>query len=342
MALSGDTNTNIAGVMFNQSFSIDKDGKIVSDFGNRISNVIQVIDGSIEDVLHLIGYNQEKIEELLENGILKSSFEINEKISEFPERSPGVFLLEKDELLYGVVIDENHQAKLVGVVCHVLPMIKNGEKYESVIVSANGSWRLSNLNQQDITMIRKNESNIGIVVLDGFFFLQIDLLDDGLAELVLILEDSYFIIEKVPVECVKVKEFIRQEDGQNEVVITKLTCNECIVSSCGGCIRTAEGLKIYGKGYTIINSFALQECLFSINQPTENGVAAKDVFCSEIVSSNDLFVVPDEIIENLQSISIEGKETQTPTKPPEVVDANELCDGHDETGLKVENAEETA
>lgn len=341
MALSGDTNTSIACVLFNQSFSIDEDGKIVSDFGKRISNVIQVIDGSIEDVLHLIGYNQDKIEELLENGILKSSFEINEKISEFPERLPGVFLLEKDELLYGVVIDENHQAKLVGVVCHVLPMTKNGEKYESVIVSANGSWKLSNLNQQDITTIRKNESNFGIVVLDGFFFLQIGLPGDGLAELVLILEDSYFIIEKVPIECVKVKEFIRQENGQNEVVITKLTCNECIVSSCGGCIRTTEGLKIYGKSNTIINSFTLQSCLFSMNQPTENGVP-KDVFCSEIVSSNDLFVVPDEIIENLQSISIEEKETQTPTKLPEVCDANDLCDGHDETGSKVENAEETA
>lgn len=341
MALSGDTNTNIASVLFNQSFSIDEDGKIVSDFGKRISNVIQVIDGSIENVLHLIGHNQEKIEELLENDILKSSFEINEKISKFPERSPGVFLLEKDGLLYGVVIDENHKAKLVGVVRHVLPMTKNDEKYESVITSADGSWKLSNLNQQDVTMIRKNESNFGIVVLDGFFFLQVGLPDDGLTELVLILEDSFFIIEKAPIECVKVKEFVRQENGQNEVVITKLTCNECIVSRCGGCIRTAEGLKIYGKGNTIINSFSLQECLFSMNQSTENGVS-KDVFCEEIVSTNDLFVVPNETIENLQSTSMEKKETQIPLKPLQLDDANDLCDGPDETGLKVENAEETA
>jgi hypothetical protein len=90
-----------------------------------VRSVSQVIDGAVDGVIHLIGYPNNDIQHLTSDGVMRSSNEVNSQLKQLPPRAPGSYLLQAlityYDKLYGVIIDWNSEAKVVGLINEVIP-----------------------------------------------------------------------------------------------------------------------------------------------------------------------------------------------------------------------------
>lgn len=260
MDLEGDVQ-QVPGLKFYQNVFVDPVGRVQNvETNSCVKRVVQVIDGTLEDVLHLVGYQYECIENLVKDNILRASDEVNISLKELPQRTPSAYLLQGNGLIYGVIINEKGEARIVGIIRHVIPGTHDDTNYRAVIIAKDASWTFCN--PKDINIQEKIEAgaHFGMTSISGSLFLQVkQCRNEEMAELVLVLEKGFFIIEESNIDWIRLKTCL--SIGAVEPKITALEKEDCIVSFCGACICKQDGFQLFGSGNAIIRYSAFCEFL---------------------------------------------------------------------------------
>ncbi len=226
-------------------------------------SVSQVIDGAVDEVIHLIGYPNNHIQHLTTDGVMRSTNEVNSQLKQLPPRAPGSYLLQENDKLYGVIIDWNSEAKVVGLINEVIPRQQTNDKCNTVVIHRDGNWKTTNSRDHELPALISGGALFGMVANNGFLFLQTkDSTLEQLSQLVLIQQKGYLIIEDAKVDWIRSK--VGLKIGQIESRVTTLEPRECLVSIRGGCVRNGDRFELFGRGNAIVSFDALHNTLISM------------------------------------------------------------------------------
>ncbi len=229
----------------------------------RVRSVSQVIDGAVDEVIHLIGYPNNHIQHLTTDGVMRSTNEVNSQLKQLPPRAPGSYLLQENDKLYGVIIDWNSETKVVGLIIEVIPRQQTNDKCNTVVIHKDGNWKTTNSRDHELPALISGEALFGIVANNGFLFLKTkDSTLEQLSQLVLIQQKGYFIIEDAKVDWIRSK--VGLKIGQMELRVTTLEPRECLVSRRSGCVRNGDRFELFGRGNAIVSFDALHNTLISL------------------------------------------------------------------------------
>jgi hypothetical protein len=263
MTLSGDINL-IPGLKLETDIFVTNSGLISAvETEYCVRSVSQVIDGAVDEVIHLIGYPNNDIQHLTTDGVMRSTDELNSQLKQLPPRAPGSYLLQENDKLYGVIIDSNSEAKVVGLINEVIPRQQTNGKCNTVVIHRDGNWETTNSRDHELPALISGGALFGMIANNGFLFLQTkDSTLEELSQLVLIQQKGYFIIEDAKVDWVRSK--VGLKIGQMESRVTTLEPFECLVSRRGGCVRNGDRFQLFGSGNAIVSFDALNNMFISM------------------------------------------------------------------------------
>lgn len=293
MALSGDNvaqeerRSKSCGLRYETKLHVDANGKVVKNPENTtdlylVPDVLQIVDGSLKDIEHLVGYGREQIHELLDdNMVLHSSDAVQEKLDELPPRAPGAFLVEDDGVLYGLIIDRYNELKIVGTIQKVVPG-RHGREFRAfrlkeITEKETEGWEFCNPKEIFISTIIENGGYLGMVSLDGYCFLQLEPVTSGFAKLGLVLQNGYFFLERRRVIWTRQKPQLRIVDM--EIGCSDLEREDCIVACCGAVVYkdNDSDMEVFGRSNAIVNYTALKEFLYAMgNVGYQNTTESKE------------------------------------------------------------------
>jgi len=277
MTLSGDINKTpglrLDADIYVTNSGLISDNQIHKDY--QIKGVSRVIDGTIDRVIHLIGYPNTDIENLITAGIIRSTNQIKSQLKQLPPRAPGSYLLQKDERLYGVIVDSNGEARIAGRVNCVIPSQQSNGYCNTVMIEKDGDWKTCSSKDFDLRVMIATGAVFGIVSNDGFVFIQTKISpNQQLSQLVLIQQKGYFVICDTNVDWIRLK--VGLHIGKIESRVTRLEPFECIVSRSGGCVRNGDRFELFGSGNAIINFNAFQDMMVYMKTVQFNQIKKED------------------------------------------------------------------
>jgi hypothetical protein len=81
---------------------------------------------------------------------MRSTNELNSQLKQLPPRAPGSYLLQENDKLYGVIIDWNSEAKVVGLINEVIPRQQMNGKCNTVVIHRDGNWKTTNSRDHEL------------------------------------------------------------------------------------------------------------------------------------------------------------------------------------------------
>lgn len=245
----------MAGIKFGQTFYFNNDiGEAAQENdteGNLIEilNVIQVVNGTIEEILHLIGYHYDNIQHLLVDNVLRAADETKKSLTELTIQAPGAFIIEENGFLFGVIIDKHKKLSLAGVIRSIFK-----PKYNdlALIIDKEG-FEDSNIKDYSIKKWLKEGGLYGIVTHGGYMFVQTnEPKKDDFAQLTLMINQTYFLFNENNVV------WSRADPNTLEIESEKLASKDCLLISQGACLWTTHGFEILGNGNLVIDFHHLE------------------------------------------------------------------------------------
>ena len=245
----------MAGIKFGQTFYFNNDiGETSQENdaeGNLIEvlNVIQVVDGTIEEILHLIGYHYDVVQHLLVDNVLRAADETNKSLTELTIQAPGAFIIEENGFLFGVIIDKHKKLSLAGVIRSIFK-----PKYNDLaLVIDKEGFEDSNIKDYSIKKWLREGGLYGIVTNGGYMFVQTnEPKKDDFAQLTLMINQTYFLFNKNNVV------WSRTDPSTLEIESEKLSSKDCLLINQGACLWTAHGFEILGNGNLVIDFHHLE------------------------------------------------------------------------------------
>jgi hypothetical protein len=153
MTLSGEIDL-IPGLKLETDIFVTNSGLISAvETQYCVTSVSQIIDGAVDQVIHLIGYPNNHIQHLTTDGVIRSTNELNTQLKRLPSRAPGSYLLQENDKLCVVIIDWNSEAKVVGLINEVIPRQQTNGKCNTVVIHKDGNWKTTNSRDHELSAL---------------------------------------------------------------------------------------------------------------------------------------------------------------------------------------------
>ena len=301
MALSGDIFGEVqqkrASIRLETDIRVSPSGLVSEDWSDQlVTGVTQVVEGDIDQVLHLIGYGVLDLDELTSDGILSASDEVNEKLKLLGPRSPSSHLLVHNNRLYGVVVDHQNQSRVLGLIDCVIPnkQINSDFNTNTLVIGRDGVWKT--MRSKDFNLDNLVDSGVvfGIVSEHGFAFFESGKpSEEEMSKLVLVLNKGYFVIEDTKVNWTRLQVGLRIDEFKTKT--TTLAPKECIVCLRGGYLRTGDRLEVFGSQNAVVDYDSLHNMMKAMRTV---GFAKDNTTQPKVEVNPD---VPQEMAEDLKS-----------------------------------------
>lgn len=254
------------GLLIDCNVLVNESGHVIPDdqdcFGSEIKGVYECVSCSVKDVLPLIGHSYAAMSKLLRNDqFLPFNTDVIKDLNE-ETRKPSCFLVKENDQLYGVVIADEDQASVVGIVKQVLPAGQDDQRKNVVMLNTDGQLMLTNTADIDMDeIISETNAKLGVVSLDGYLLVK----QNDSEDLTLILQQGYFILEDGDVTWMRWNPTpVPVDTEQTEwVKLTKLRSKEIFVTN-SGLIMNEPGSKsmiLISAHNAIVNYSAFRQCI---------------------------------------------------------------------------------
>ena len=238
-----------------------------------INNVVKVINGSLESVLHLIGFSLTQLKQINRELALnrstqqKDEFEFSlteSEISEnyqklLKERPSRAHVIEHENRLYGVVVDEG-MARICGQIKRIIPKRvtadNNSILNRGIKISTNSSEGQHLKYEDEVKKHIESGQHCVIVSEKGSAFV---VPSDSTGHqyetpLTLVLGHGFVLINETTVQWIRTKQHLRDERRES----TQLSTNESIVVSFAAICIGSNHIKVCGSG-SVVNIKTIKE-----------------------------------------------------------------------------------
>ena len=261
---------------------LDANGKNNDGHQNEVKGVYSCLGCSVADVLPMLGHDPA----VTNNYVLNENYipyeeDLVKEFNQLGPRAPGVCLVKQGDQLMGVLVDEQNNARVLGVVSNVIPQINHLEQKENVLLlSKDGHVQLTDSKTVDLDDLAETDAAVGLVSNDGFLLVQPDRNSN---ELTLILQHGYLVAQDWQVVWIRqavdqimaksksdVNEAIRYKESQvrgNEIFVVN---RGAIVQSNDGNKDQGRQLNLFGSHAAIVNYQAFKRCLSCFDSSKKN------------------------------------------------------------------------
>lgn len=272
MALSGDICKEVGikwpSIRFANEIQFTNEGLITElsedSTNHRLFDVFEVIDGNIDSILPLIGHKRREIRSLIKDNVLMATEEVVDKIKTFGPRSPATHLLVENNRIYGIIVDDYNNCRVVGRITSVVPQKGSKNDQNVAIVGKQGFYKTCRSKDCDLKALVESGVIFSIISERGFAFIQTnDTKTEDFPDLVLVLNKGYILFEDLTIDWIRLQIGLRI----NEFKIKKTTIDakECIVTFRGGYIREDNALVFYGSQNSVLDFFSFHDLMLNMN-----------------------------------------------------------------------------
>ena len=315
MAVSGDMNTNSEVDSETKTPSIRFDANIYVSSGGQVSKdktdscvhfvcgVVEVVNGSVDQVLHLMGHPYYELNGLVDNdGCLNTTPEVNDRFEGSLPRPPASHLVLQDNRLFRVVIDGNNDCRVVGAISQVVP---SGDA-NVLKCGRDGIWTTIRSKDIDINSMVANGVVFAVVSEGGFAFIQTDVCPpQEMSELTLVVNKGYIVLEETALHWTRLRVGLRRDEFATNT--TKLLAEECVVTGRGGYLRRDDHFEVFGSHNAVVYFKALKNMMEVM---ATVGVQRSDDMTGEEGKPSDDEVIdgqrytPEVVSESLESLDL--------------------------------------